>query len=166
MQVWNVLRAARWKCSTQKIAKKLPSGHHPTTLSGYVFAIKAHINNRKKLVNHYLPHMSPQYGELWPTSDWDWSGSLGATLQISTGFASWQPYCMALEYWALATLCGVEQRAPTIFGRSAITFGIGPHSSFYWSVNSTVMCDDGDNEYMLFMKITVSRHIKCSYSAK
>ena len=25
--------------------------------------------------------------------------------------------------------CGVEQRAPPIFGRAAITLGIGPHSS-------------------------------------
>jgi len=32
MQVWNVLRAARWKCRTQKIAKKSSSGHHRTTL--------------------------------------------------------------------------------------------------------------------------------------
>jgi len=38
MQVWNVLRAARWKCRTQKIAKNWPSGHHRTTLSGYIFA--------------------------------------------------------------------------------------------------------------------------------
>jgi len=29
-----------------------------------------------------------------------------------------------------AKLCGVEQRAPSIFGRAAITLGIGPHSSF------------------------------------
>ena len=36
MQVWNVLRVARWKYRTQKIAKKSPSGHHPTTLSGYI----------------------------------------------------------------------------------------------------------------------------------
>jgi len=28
-------------------------------------------------------------------------------------------------------LCGVEQRAPSIFGRAAITLDIGPHSSFY-----------------------------------
>jgi len=25
--------------------------------------------------------------------------------------------------------CGVEQRSPPIFGRAAITLGIGPHSS-------------------------------------
>jgi len=37
----------------------------------------------------------------------------------------------ALEYWALATLCSVEQRAPPIFGRAAITLGIGPHSSLH-----------------------------------
>jgi len=48
MQVWNVLRAARWKCRTQKIAKESSSGHHRTTLSGYIFAIKARIDNRKK----------------------------------------------------------------------------------------------------------------------
>jgi len=30
--------------------KKSPSGHHCTTLSGYIFATKACINNRKKLV--------------------------------------------------------------------------------------------------------------------
>ena len=45
----------------------------------------------------------------------------------------------ALEYWALATLCGVEQRAPLIFGRADMTLGIGPHSSFsYVSMLVTV----------------------------
>jgi len=32
----------------QKIAKKSPSGHHRTTLSCYIFANKAFIDNRKK----------------------------------------------------------------------------------------------------------------------
>ena len=77
MQVWNVLRTARWKYSTQKIAKKSPSGHHPTTLSGYIFAIKAYIDNRKKIVKQRcVLHMSLQYGELRPTNGWDPSGSL------------------------------------------------------------------------------------------
>jgi len=36
-------------------------------LSGYIFATKARIDNRKKLVKQqYVLHMSPQYGELWP----------------------------------------------------------------------------------------------------
>jgi len=52
-----------------KIAKKSPSGRHRTTLLGYVFATKAHIDNREKLVKQqYLPHVSLQYGELRPTS--------------------------------------------------------------------------------------------------
>ena len=62
MQVWNVLRAARWKRRTQKIAKKSPSGHHRTTLSGYIFATKALIGNRTKpFKQQCLPHMSAQY---------------------------------------------------------------------------------------------------------
>jgi len=49
----------------QKNAKNSPSGHHRANLSGYIFATKAHIDNREKLVKHqYLHHMSLQYGEL------------------------------------------------------------------------------------------------------
>ena len=43
-----MLHAARCKCRTQKSRQKSPSGHHPTTLSGYIFATKARIDNRKK----------------------------------------------------------------------------------------------------------------------
>jgi len=53
----------------KKSSKSRPSGHHPTTLLGYIFATKARIDNPKKLVEQqYVLHMSPQYGELWPTS--------------------------------------------------------------------------------------------------
>jgi len=48
MQVWNVLLAARCKYRTQKSRQKSPPGHHRTNLSGYIFAIKARIDNRKK----------------------------------------------------------------------------------------------------------------------
>jgi len=34
---------------------------------------------------------------------------------------------LAVKYWESAKLCSVEQRAPHIFGRAAITLGIGPH---------------------------------------
>ena len=79
MQVLNLLQAARWKYRTQKCRQKSPSGHHRTTLSGYIFATKAHIDNwKKKLVKQqYVLHMSPQYGELRPTSGWDRLTSLG-----------------------------------------------------------------------------------------
>jgi len=43
----------------KKIAKNSPAGHHRTTLSGYIFATKTRIDNRKKLVKQqYLPHVS------------------------------------------------------------------------------------------------------------
>ena len=44
----NVLHAARWKYRTQKSRQKSPSRHLRTTLSGYIFATKACIDNRKK----------------------------------------------------------------------------------------------------------------------
>jgi len=65
---------ARWKCRTQKIAKKSPSGHHRTTLSGYVFATKAHIDNRKNLLSsnisstcsHDMVNFCPLAAEIGP----------------------------------------------------------------------------------------------------
>jgi len=52
--------------------KKSPSGHHRTTLLGYIYATKAYTDNWKKLVKQqYLSHMFPQCGELRLTSSWD-----------------------------------------------------------------------------------------------
>ena len=64
-----MLRAARWKCKTQKIAKESSSGHHLATLSGYIFATMAHIDNRKKnLLNSNTspkrPHNMVNFGPL------------------------------------------------------------------------------------------------------
>ena len=61
-----MLRAARWKCRTQKNS---PSGHHRTTLSGCIFATKAYIDSRKKLVKQqYIcptcPHNTVNFGPL------------------------------------------------------------------------------------------------------
>ena len=41
----------------------------------------------------------------------------------------WQRYYMAVEVkqWARAKLCGIEHRAPPIFGRATIMLDIGPH---------------------------------------
>jgi len=50
--------------------------------------------------------------------------------------------CTVLQQWATAKLCGVGQRAPPIFGRATITFGIGPHSSLILTF-SVVLYGDG-----------------------
>jgi len=53
----------------QKIAKKSPSAHHRTTLSGYIFATKACINNREKNllssnISSRCPHNMVNFGIL------------------------------------------------------------------------------------------------------
>ena len=140
MQVWKVLHAARWKYRTQKIAKNSPSAHHRTTLSGYILATKAYISTiGKNLLSsnifsrcpHNMVNFGPLAAEMGPV--------VWGTQQISTGFASWQRYCTALQQWASAKLCGFEQRAPPIFDRAAITLGNDPHSSYYVTT-SHVIC--------------------------
>jgi len=69
MQVWNVLQVARWKYRMQKSGQKSPSGHHRTTLSGYIFATKARIDNRKKNllssnISCTCPHNMVNFGPL------------------------------------------------------------------------------------------------------
>ena len=51
------------------MTQKSPSAHHRTTLSGYIFATKACIDNRKKLLNSKIFSRCPhKCGELGPTS--------------------------------------------------------------------------------------------------
>ena len=68
MQGWNVLHSARCKYRTQKVVKKSPS------LSGYIFATKAHIDNRKNLLSsnisstrsHNMVNFGPLAAEIGP----------------------------------------------------------------------------------------------------
>jgi len=93
-----VLHAARWKCRTQKIAKNSPSGHHRTTLSGYIFATKARIDNRKKnLLNSNISPRCPHNMANFDLLAAEIRCRVWGTLQISTGFASWQRYFAALN---------------------------------------------------------------------
>jgi len=70
-----VLHAARCKYRT-----------HRTTLSGYIFATKARIDNRKKLAKQqYLLHMSPLAAEIvslvWGTpANFNWFRVMAALL--------------------------------------------------------------------------------------
>jgi len=88
-----MLRAARWKCGTQKIAKMSPSGHHRTTLSGYIFATKARIDNWKNplssIISSTCPHNMVNFGPLtaeigsgvWDTpANFNWFRILAALL--------------------------------------------------------------------------------------
>ena len=79
MQVWNVLHAARWKYRMQKSRQKFAIWAPLHDFVGYIFATMARIDNRKKKLvkQQWVLHMSPQYGELQPTSGWDRFTSLG-----------------------------------------------------------------------------------------
>ena len=58
-----MLLAARCKYGTQKSRQKPPFGHHRTTLSTYVFATTARIDNRKKQQYLlYMPHNMVNFG--------------------------------------------------------------------------------------------------------
>jgi len=104
-----------------------------------VFASLLH-RRRSAEVNHTLHDVWPSPGlvhyiyildrGLLPLTDFcQVKNSLCIQVLRSPGLY-WQRYCTALEQWASAELCGVRQRAPPIFGRAAITLGIGSHSSF------------------------------------
>jgi len=73
--------------------------------------------------------MSSQYGELRPRLAAEIGVPVWGTPANFNGFGvlAALAYCTVLQQWASAKLCGVEQTAPTIFGRAAITLGIGPH---------------------------------------
>jgi len=78
MQVWDVLHAARWKCRTKKSSKI----RHLGTIAQLCRAISSQLRHistiGKNLVKQQsVLQMSPQYGELRPTSGWDLLASLG-----------------------------------------------------------------------------------------
>jgi len=58
----------------KKSSQKSPSGHYRTTLSGYVFATKARIDNRKNLLSSNMsstcPHNMVNFGLLTAEICW------------------------------------------------------------------------------------------------
>ena len=121
MQVWNVLHGARCKYRTQKVVKKSPFGHHRTTLSGYIFANKTRIDNGKNVLSsiisctrsHNMVNFGPLAANIGPVV---WATP--ANFNGFRGFAAWLHG--TLRRW---------QRASPIFGRAAITSGIGGYAS-------------------------------------
>jgi len=78
----------------------------------------------KKLVKQqYILHMSSQYGELWPTDGWDLLESLGhpSTFQRFRVLAALLHGTVVV---GVSQTLHIEQRAPPIFGRAAITLAL------------------------------------------
>jgi len=92
MQVWNVLHVTRWKYRTQKSRQKSPSRHHRTTLSGYILATKARIDNRKNLLSTNMsstcPHNMVNFGPL--------TAEIGSTIWGTPANFNWFRFLAAL----------------------------------------------------------------------
>jgi len=112
--------------------KKSPFWHHHTILSNYIFGTKACIDNRKKnLLNTNTSSTCPDnmanFGLLTAEICW----RVWGTPANFNGFRVLASLLHGTLEWASAKLCGVEQRASPIFGKAAITLGIGPHFQLF-----------------------------------
>ena len=130
MHVCILKPAARGSLKTQdaKVAKNRHLGTIPQFLSGYIFATKAYIDNRKKnLLSSNISctrdHNMVNFGLLTAEICW----RVWGTPANFNGFRVLGALLHGIQLWASAKLCGVEQRAPPIFGRVTIRLGIGPH---------------------------------------
>jgi len=131
----------------KKIGKKSPSAHHRTILSGYIFATKAHIDNRKILLNSNIfsicPHNMANFGPLMA----EIGLGVWGTQQISTGFASWLRYCSDVTHRRATKLCTMLDRLladalyihfrgllPTDGILPGARFTLGSSVAFYYTV--------------------------------
>ena len=126
----------------KKVEKKSPSGHHATISTGYIFATKAHIDNRKKNL------LSKNTSTRCPYNRVNFSPLAAEILSLVwgtpanfNGFRVLAALLHGIQQWASAKVCGVEQRAPPMFGRATITLGIGPHSSYVCFVYGKAIYD-------------------------
>jgi len=154
MQVWNVLHAAVWKCRTQKIAKNSPSAHHRTTSSGYIFATKACINNRKKTCNisSTCPHNMANDGPL--------TAEIG--LSVWGTRAHFNGFCFLAALLHGTVVMGVSQTLPC--WTEGITYiRQGGHHVGHWPtflVQSAFWCktlNSGRNQILYLQTISICR---------
>ena len=123
-----MLHAARWKCRIQKLAIWAPSHNF---VGPYLRNQGTYRQSEKNLLSSNIssicPHNMVNFGLIAAEIDpvvWGTPANFNefrvlATLLYGTPI-------LGISH----TICGVEQRAPPMFGRAAIALGIGPHSSF------------------------------------
>jgi len=102
---------------------KSPSEHHRTTLSGYIFATKARIDNRKKTcyISSKCPYNIVNFGPLA-------AEIVSLVWGTPAYFNGFRVLTAKLRRWTEGATC---------IRRAAITLGIGPHFWLY-SYNTTI----------------------------
>ena len=123
---------------------KSPKSRHLGTIPQLCRAISSQlrqcIDNRKKHVKQqYLLHMSPQYGELRSTTGWDRLASLGHPRKFQRGSHLGSVTARYSSSGRQPNFAALDRRHH-LFGRTAITLGIGPHSSlmFFFVTNNAL----------------------------
>jgi len=116
--------------------KKLPKSRHLSTIPQLCRTISSQLRQvstiGKKIVkNQYLPHMSPQYGELGPLAA-DIDPVVWGTTANFNGFRVLAALLHGTRVLRVSHTLRHWTEAPPIFDRAAITLGIGPHSSSLW----------------------------------
>jgi len=116
---------ARWKYRTKR-SRKI---RHLGAIAQFCLAISLQLRYvsavGKKLAKHqYLLHMSPQHGELLPTSGWDQSGSLGHP----TNFNGFHVLAALLHD---TPVVGVSQTLPR-WTEGATYIRQGGHHAWHW----------------------------------
>jgi len=130
MNVINVPHVGRWKCRTQK----LPKNYHLCTIAQLGLAISSQLRHvstiGKKLVKQQYPPACPHnmvnFGPAMAEICW--------RVEITPANFNRFRFLAALLHDTLVvgvSHYGVELMTPPIFGRAAITLGIGPHSSLF-----------------------------------
>ena len=109
--------------------KKMPSAHHRPTFSGYIFATKARINNRKNLLSSNISstclHNMANFGPL--------AAEIGSG--VCSTPANFNGFRIVAALLHSSVVVGVSQtlwqwtEGATCIRQAAITLGIGPHSS-------------------------------------
>ena len=132
-----MLLAARCKYRTRKCSQKSPSGHHRTTLSGYIFATKACIDNRKKNllssnISSTRPHNMVNFGP--PTAEIG-SGVWGTPTNFN-GF------CILAALLHGSLLVGVSQTAgqTAALNRGRHLYSVGRPSRWALAHISSFIC--------------------------
>jgi len=102
-------------------------------LSGYIFATKARIDNRNKknLLNRNISPTCPYNMVNFGLLTAEIISLVWRTPANVNGFRVLAALMHSTLVVGVSKTLGVEQTAPPIFGRAAITLGIGLHSSLY-----------------------------------
>ena len=134
MQVWTVMHAARWKYRTQKRLQKLASVHRHTNLSGCIFATKACMDNREKLLSSNTSSTCPDNMTNFGPLTAEFGSGVLAPLQISTGFASWQDYCTAFSSGRQPNFAALNRGRHLYSAGRPSRWALAHISSCYWPI--------------------------------